>query len=100
MKRKLAPVEFAGGWICGNVWIKIGLSASQARELKQLSRRLFRGKDRTSAQAALWIIRQGLDNLGLLELATGQLKVRRLLAHADDEVGLDRRAWARLKHLN
>ena len=83
-----------------NVWIKVGLSRNQARQLKALSRQILAADCRSSAEAALWIITQGLANIELLEAAAGGFKVQTKLELASQETAMDARARARLGNLN
>jgi hypothetical protein len=91
-------IEYAGNIGPAQVWIKVGLSRNQAKLLKEVSRRLFKRKYQTSAQAALWTITQGLENIELLETRARQFKLQPGEGHK--ELALDGRARARLKQLN
>lgn len=92
--------ETAGNWVNRNVWIKLGLSPNQARQLKALGRKILTTDSRTCAEVARWIITQGLANIELLEAATGGFKVQSKLGLAGKERDMDARARARIERLN
>ena len=60
---------------------------------------LFEPKQRTSAEAARWVILHGLDNIELLEAAAG-LGCASKLGQLTKDAALSARAKARLGHLN
>src|SRR5687767_12147286 len=64
--RKNANAESSGCHVEANIWIKLGLSKSQAERLRTAAKALLKPEHRTSATAAWYLLNAAIQHLPLL----------------------------------